>query len=242
MTARLGVLTPSSNTALEPLTSAMAAALPGVTAHFSRFRVTEITLAPGASSQFDEAPVLAAAELLAHAKVDVIAWSGTAAAWRGFAGDAALCRAIQARTGIQATTSVLAMNAALATLGARRLGLVTPYTADVQARIVANYASLGFACAAERHLGLQDNFSFAAVPEETLAGCIRAVASAGVDAVLVLCTNLAAAPLVAALERELGVPVLDSVACAVWGALSVAGIDPAGLAHWGRLFQLGAAR
>ena len=43
-TLRLGVLTPSSNTALEPLTSALAAGMPGCTAHFSRFKVTEIRI------------------------------------------------------------------------------------------------------------------------------------------------------------------------------------------------------
>jgi maleate isomerase len=39
--------------------------------------VTEIALSPGALAQFDDAPILAAAGLLAHAKVDVIAWNGT---------------------------------------------------------------------------------------------------------------------------------------------------------------------
>jgi maleate cis-trans isomerase len=69
---RLGVLTPSSNTALEPLTSALAAALPGCSAHFSRFRVTEIALDAAALGQFDDSKILAAAELLADAKVDVL--------------------------------------------------------------------------------------------------------------------------------------------------------------------------
>ncbi len=156
------MLTPSSNTVLEPLTSAMVATLPGVTAHFSRFPVTEIALSAAALGQFDDAPVLAAAALLAHAKVDVIAWSGTAG------------------TDIPATTSVLAMNAALAVSGARRLGLVTPYTADVQQRIMANYATLGFACVAERHFGLHNNFAFATVPADALTDAIRAVA-AGID-------------------------------------------------------------
>ena len=41
---RLGMLTPSSNTALEPITSAMVSGLPNVSAHFSRFTVTEISL------------------------------------------------------------------------------------------------------------------------------------------------------------------------------------------------------
>ena len=40
----LGMLTPSSNTALEPLTSAMLAGLPEVSAHCGRFKVTEISL------------------------------------------------------------------------------------------------------------------------------------------------------------------------------------------------------
>src|ERR1700757_393578 len=67
---RLGMLTPSSNTTLEPVTSAMLAGLPGVSAHFSRFRVTEIALTDEALAQFDDRPILVAAELLAHARVD----------------------------------------------------------------------------------------------------------------------------------------------------------------------------
>ena len=76
---RLGVLTPSSNTALEPLTSALVAQLPDCTAHFSRFTVTEIALSEQALGQFDDSKILAAAELLADARVDVIGWSGTGA-------------------------------------------------------------------------------------------------------------------------------------------------------------------
>jgi hypothetical protein len=65
-TLRLGMLTPSSNTALEPLTQAMLAPLPETSAHFSRFRVTEIGLGDIAPRQFDDAPILRAAELLAE--------------------------------------------------------------------------------------------------------------------------------------------------------------------------------
>jgi maleate cis-trans isomerase len=41
---RLGMLTPSSNTVLETATVAMIADLSNVSAHFSRFRVTQIGL------------------------------------------------------------------------------------------------------------------------------------------------------------------------------------------------------
>src|SRR5512141_1085986 len=128
---RLGVLTPSSNTALEPLTSALAAALPGASAHFSRFKVTEIALSDAALGQFDDSKILAAAELLADAKVDVIGWSGTSSGWLGFERDRRLCERIRERTGIVATTAVLALNELLALKGLTKLALVTPYTADV---------------------------------------------------------------------------------------------------------------
>ena len=136
---RLGVLTPSSNTALEPLTSALVAAVPGCSAHFSRFTVTEIALSAQALGQFDDSKILAAAELLADAKVDAIGWSGTSSGWLGFDADRRLCERITERTGIPATTAVLALNELLALRGIRRLALVTPYTADVQQRIVDNY-------------------------------------------------------------------------------------------------------
>jgi maleate isomerase len=238
MTARirLGMLTPSSNTVLEPVTSAMLAGLDDVTAHFSRFPVTEIALSPGALAQFDDAPILAAAGLLAHAKVDVIAWNGTSSGWLGFDADERLVSRITAETGIAATTSMLALNEVLAAQGAKRVAFVTPYLDAVQARIVANYATLGFDCVAERHLGLQDNFSFCQVDAATLAGMVRSVATARPDAIAVICTNLRAAGLVEALEAETKIPVYDTIATAVWKSLLMAGADPARVAGWGRLF------
>ncbi|HEX4367409.1 MAG TPA: aspartate/glutamate racemase family protein [Rhodopila sp.] len=233
---RLGMLTPSSNTTLEPVTAAMLAGLPWVSVHFSRFRVTEIALSGDALAQFDDRAILAAAELLAHAKVDVIAWNGTSSGWLGFDADRRLCERIEAATGIRAATSMLALNEVLAATGVRRFGLVSPYIDAVQQRIVANYAGLGIVCDAERHLGIQDNYAFAAVSGATLDGLIRAVAAERPDAIGVICTNLRAAPLVARLEAELGLPIYDSIATAVWKSLRLAGVDPGLVTGWGRVF------
>jgi maleate isomerase len=63
------------------------------------------------------------------------------------------------------------------------------------------------------------------------------VAAAQTEAIVVLCTNMRGALIAPALEAELGVPILDSVAFALWGALSALAIDHAPLARWGRLFQ-----
>src|SRR5690349_17880229 len=104
----LGMLTPSSNTTLEPVTVRMLAQLPEVSVHFGRFRVTEIALSNEALRQFDDTEILRAAELLSHAKVQVIAWNGTSSGWLGFDADERLCRRISESTGIAACTSVLA--------------------------------------------------------------------------------------------------------------------------------------
>ncbi|MBX3604843.1 MAG: Asp/Glu/hydantoin racemase [Piscinibacter sp.] len=233
---RLGVLTPSSNTALEPLTSALAAAVPGCSAHFARFRVTEIALTDQALGQFDDSKILAAAELLADAKVDVIGWSGTSSGWLGFDADRRLVERIAERTGIRATTAVLALNELLALRGVQRLALVTPYTGDVQQRIVANYRALGIEVVAERHLGIRVNHDFALVEPQRLLELMHEVADARPEAITTFCTNLRAAPLAETVERELGIPLLDTVSTTVWGQLRAAGADPAQVRGWGELF------
>ena len=233
---RFGMLTPSSNTVLEPVTQAMLAGVGGLSVHFSRFLVTEISLAPAALAQFDDAPMLGAATLLAHARVDVIGWNGTSAAWLGYDRDEALVARIRAATGIAAGTSMLALRDILRRTGARRIGLVTPYRTDVQTRIVDNLRGLGIECASERHLDVSENFAFATVEAGTIAEMVRAVAAALPDAIAIVCTNMAGAPLVAALERELDIPIYDSIATVVWDCLLLAGIAPDTVKGWGRLF------
>lgn len=233
---RLGVLTPSSNTALEPLTSSIVQQLPDCSAHFSRFRVTEISLAEQALGQFDDGKILAAAELLADAQVDVIGWSGTAAGWMGFDADRLLCERIRARTGIPATTAVLALNELLALKRIERLALVTPYTPDVQQKIVDNYRNNGVEIVAERHLGICVNHDFALVEPAQLTAMIREVAAASPQAITTFCTNLRAAQLATSVEGELDIPLLDTVSATVWGMLRAAGVSPAEIRGWGRLF------
>lgn len=237
--SRIGMLTPSSNTVLEPMTSRMISSVPGSSVHFSRFAVTEIALDEAALAQFDTAPMLEAAKLLAHGNMDVIGWNGTSASWLGLESDRALVREITEHTGIAASTCVLSLMDAIDALGIRRYGLVTPYTKNVQDKIINNFADYNLICGAEIHFGIRDNFSFGTVPSAQVANAVRSVASQDVEAVVVLCTNLPGADTAAEIETETGVPVLDSVTLTVWGALRAAGIPTADLALWGpRLSQL----
>ncbi len=240
MTARvfLGMLTPSSNTVLEPVATAMLSGLPEVTAHFSRFKVTEIALSEQALAQFDDSEILRAAELLAHAKVNVIAWNGTSASWLGFERDLRLCERIEQATGIPACTAILALNELLGLTGARRIAFVSPYLDDVQARINTNYAQAGFEVVADRHLRIQDNFAFSTVTEDEIGAMTREVAAAKPDAIAIICTNMRGATVTAALEKAHGIPVYDSVATSIWKSLKIAGVDTKRVAGWGRLFSI----
>jgi maleate isomerase len=233
----LGMVTPSSNTVLEPVTSAMIAGMPEVSAHFSRFKVTEISLSDRALQQFDPAAILDAARLLADARVQVIAWNGTSAAWLGFESDERLCRSITEATGIPATTSILVLNEILARHGVERFGLVTPYIDQIQGKILENYAGLGLRCVAERHLNDPGNFSFSEIGSEAIAEMVRDVAKAKPQVIATVCTNLRAAPLVEALERETGILILDSISVVVWKSLHLAGAESRRVQGWGRLFQ-----
>jgi maleate isomerase len=223
---RIGVLTPSSNTVLEPESAALLAPLgDAVSFHVSRFPVTVISEEEKSHAQFALAPMLAAVDLLADAEMDAYLWSGTAAAWQGIATDDRLVTAISERTGKPATTSTLALLDAFDALGVRRYTLVVPYIEPITQRIVANLEERGYACVAVARDELTTNWDFANVAAAEIAvRARRAVAQAAADgrasdAVVIHCTNFRGAPVVPELERDLGIPVLDSVSVGLWGVL-----------------------
>lgn len=234
----IGMLTPSSNTVLEPYISAILHDhLPDITAHFQRFTVTEIALDDKAINQFRNEPLLEAAKILSDARMDVIAWAGTAAGWRGFDVDRELCAEITRQTGAPSTTSVLALNEILDVTNVKRFALVTPYLEDVQRQIMANYAREGHEVISERHMGERDNYSFSEFDEPTIARLIREVAADKPEAIVMLCTNFRGAPIVEELERETGIPIYDSVSATVWKTLKMTGHSPSIIKGWGRLFS-----
>lgn len=237
----LGIIVPSSNTVLEPATVAMVAPVPGVTAHFARVRVRHIDLSDASARQFDESAFMSAVEMLADARVDVVAWSGTAGGWLGVDHDEALCAAITDRTGVPATTAVLGLIEAFQAAKVTRYALVTPYVAAIQDRIVATLNGYGFECVAECHDDRTDNFSFSTLSPQRIAEMVRACAREEPQAIVILCTNVAGAILCDDLERETGIPVYDSVATTVWASMRAVGVDPSGVRGWGRFFQTIAA-
>jgi maleate isomerase len=142
---------------------------------------------------------------------------------------------IRDELGVPATTSTLALNKVLKFAGVKKLGLVTPYTPDVNQAIISNYATIGYTVHKERHLSITENTQIAQIPEHVLSGMVREVA-VDADAVTTFCTNLNSAHLVDSWEKELGIPVFDSVATVVWDLCRMSGIDMATASNWGKMF------
>jgi len=234
---RIGMIVPSSNTCLEPMSYRILGDRSDVTIHFSRIPVTRIELDESADQQFAGDGMRQAAELLATADVDVIAWNGTAGSWLGVQADRSLAAQITSATGVPATTSTLAYLDAFALFGIHRIGLVTPYIAAVNDQIIRTYADQKIEVIAQRHFDRTDNESFARVPQSDIQDGGHDMATTNPDAVVFLCTNLPGAPIVQTLEANTGVPMLDSVAVTLWHCLrQVPGtnlLDP----RWGRLLS-----
>lgn len=211
----LATITPSGNTVVEAVTQALLRDVAGVLPIFARIPVH------GAHDPFPDSydidGMLRAAELLSHAKPDVILWNGSKGGVIGLEHDRDLCERITAATGVPSTTSGLALEAALAARGPTRLGLITPYAQAYQARLIAAFAKRGWTVSAEDHLGLSDNLSFAATPRETIVAQAERVAPDS-DLLLGWCTNYPV-PLIG--ERCAGRDVWDATVLGVRAGLAL---------------------
>lgn len=231
---RIGHITPSSNTALEPITVALNQSVADrVTHHFSRIRVTQIAL-NASSQQFDLQPMLAAAELLADCLPQAIIWNGTSASWLGLEQDKIFAQEVQQRTGIAASTSTLAFFDAFQLHGIERIALAVPYDSAVTNQIEKEYARQDVQVVSRAFLNQTVNHEFGCNTPDTLRALLRAADSPQAQCLAVVCTNVAAAPLLKEMEEELGKPILDSIAVTFWQACRLAGVD-ASIPDWGKL-------
>ena len=208
---RIGIVIPSSNVVIEPL--AMQRFWKSKdTVHFSRLGVVNIELNAKSLAQFEMAEQLSAAQKLCDAQVDAIVWGGTSSSWLGIEHDEEYRRFIQQETGISTTTCVLEMNRKLASLSARRISIVTPYTDAVHNRILDNYEELGFPRPTGQNFGGTVSNDFASISSKILKDMVLSVAKNSPDVIMIMCTNLRGAAVAEDLSKQLGLPVIDSAA------------------------------
>lgn len=228
---RIGMILASKNTVAEPDANAM---LPGgVSIHTTRLRLV-------GTSQEDllgmVRDVEAAADLLASAGVGLIVFHCTAASTVGpEAGNEVVAR-IERSTGVTATATSAALVAALSTLAARRIVMLTPYPQAVNDAEVAFFSAHGIEVIEEQgYLPPAGSGSPGAAPEEWIRRTL-AHRRDDAEAYFLSCTNIRAITAIEPLERSLGAPVISSNQAMIWHCLRIGGVaDP--VPGFGRLLS-----
>jgi maleate isomerase len=174
--------------------------------------------------------------ILPSIPLNVVAFGCTSATMT--MGEAAVFAEIhKARPGVACTTPVTAALAAFKALGAKGIGLLTPYAPAINENFVAYFENRGVTVAAVATFDRRDDRDAARISVASIeAAALRMAAAPGVDTVFVSCTSLRVVESVARLEQRSGVPVTSSNHAMAWHCLRLAGIDET-LPAAGRLFE-----
>jgi maleate isomerase len=138
------------------------------------------------------------------------------------------------RAGLPVFTAPQATQAALRRVGARRVGVVTPFDAEANGHVREALEGEGFAVASIEGLACPSLDAIARTPLEAVHHAFQAVDRPEVDALVHVGGGLPVVHLVDALERRFAKPVVACNAALYWAALRATGIDDR-LPGFGRL-------
>ena len=212
MTHHFGVLIPSTNTTVE----AELARLPsGYQAHFARL-LSSTPGHPFAPSRDEDIDYQS--KLLGTAKVEMVILVQTSASLFADDYDEVRMRRISAAAGgVPSITSALAMARALRALGAKRIGLVSPYSEEVNARARRYFSGKhGLELAALEGFAARDSYSIGKLGPENARDVFVRINRPEIDAFAVPGANFPTMASIAAWEREFGKPVVSSTQAAMW--------------------------
>src|SRR5215471_3648951 len=233
---KLGIVLPANNSVLEP---ELWPRLPADAAlHVARILVRGNLTVEAIEAM--EAQVTRAVDELMATGVDLIVYADMVTTFIMRDGwNRERSSEIERSTGLPCISAWTAMERALSVIGARRIGVGSPYPATIHARAVAYFRKVGFDVVADATL---DVLSVRAVPEvsrDSVIALACSIARSHADAIVLLATDLPTFDAIEAIEASIGRPVLSCNQTILWAVLVQRGLAIAGP---GRLFEHQAAR
>ena len=227
VTARLGLVVLENDQTIE---AEVAALCPdGVAAFVTRISMDD-RITPEALRAMEERIPAAARLLPSTLGLDAVGYGCTSAAT--LIGEERVAAAVrQAHPDVPNTNPISAVRAALSALGARRIAVVTPYSAEVTSGVVDLLAEDGLDVAVVGSFLEESDSVVARITEAAVADGVRRVvaeataAGGPVDAVFVSCTSLRVVGVAGELEAELDAAVVSSNLAFAWHLLRLAGVD-----------------
>ncbi|KAF1994738.1 hypothetical protein P154DRAFT_557121 [Amniculicola lignicola CBS 123094] len=234
------IILPSTNTAVEAEFQQMR--VPGTSFHTGRILIKNPNL--DNDERFDQFMIElreeignAVANVMTADPDFIVMGMSSETFWGGMEGAAkfeALMKDLSG--GLDVTTGAQACNAALGLLGAKRIGVITPYQTVGDDQVRAYLTEVGFDVKGVHGLKCPTAKSIADVEPETLKEAFRKVDRCDVDALVQAGTNLYCAKVAAEMEVELGKPVIAINTATLWHAYRTHGIKDQ-MAGFGCLFE-----
>jgi maleate isomerase len=168
-----------------------------------------------------------AVEDLVYEEVDVIVLGGSPpVTMKGYGFERQMVERAQALTRAPVMALIRGEVEALQSVGARRIAVAAPYTAELTDRFAAYFGEAGFEVVATRCLGIERNVEIAKLPIHASYRLARELfrESPGVDAVHLTCPRWPTLVNLGLLEQDLGVPVTSSSQSVIYGTLRRLGI------------------
>lgn len=234
--ARLGLLVLATDFTIEHEWRAIMAGLHGVALYESRI-LNDAQITPETLRAMEPRIAAATDVILPGNPLDVVAYGCTSASM-AIGEEKVFERIRSVRPDAKCTTPITGAFAAFRALKAKRIGVLTPYRADVN-RIVADYIrARGFEVPVFGSFNEQDDGIVSRItPASVKRGVETLLSHAQVDAVFVSCTSVRLAEAARDIESQTGVPITSSNHAMAWHALRLAGVDDV-MPQWGRLFEV----
>ncbi len=184
--------------------------------------------------------ITACTEILTPTPVDVVAYGCTSASM-AIGEDGVFENIHKAKPESKCTTPITGAFAAFNAFKAKRIGVLTPYPADVN-EIVAKYITdNGFEVPVFGSFNEDLDTNVSRITPESIENGVREIIKhADVDAIFVSCTSVRLVEACRDLEKSLGIPLTSSNHAMAWHALRLGGIDDR-LPEMGSLFDLALA-